>query len=536
MGSSARGWNRSFYLILGVAVIGIAIGDALFIRQFTNLDDGVYDTLIKYRVSSPTPAPEIIVVDIDERSLELVGKDHGRWPWSRAVIAEVIANIAENGPAVAIVNVLFSEPNQLDVDGDSVLNMVGNNYKSLAFPFVRLPEVNDPESKLPATLIPRARRTTGIAESQTSTSTVAVVLPGMSGLQRNLGASNLESDDDGIIRSYRYWYSAGNYLLPSLAATGASMFDLKLPEDTGKRLNWRNKHGDYLRVSFSDLYLATQGKSNFDWSMFRNRIVVIGPTAPGISVIKPTSASPITDDNTILATAIDDAINNTGLRELSAEVLLAMTVLVVAFLCWSFLSGVSQEIIDIGFVIGQSMLVVITLISVSYTNIVVDMTLPFNAGMAYFVAARSFLAAKKSSEQGAEYFWNPALAESADVVIPILIQNASERDSRLAVTLLKRRISKLIGANNYINVEQLAEAETFLGRVARDTEVIVLFANEVIVTRLETEIKTITGDVAIFYRIKKVGGVDLEGTRLLVWREVTDMFAILYQQTSTEIE
>jgi CHASE2 domain-containing sensor protein len=535
-GSRARGWNRSFYLILAAAVIGLAAGDLFLARQFTNLDEGVYDTLIKYRISGPAPATEIVVVDIDERSLELVGKDHGRWPWSRSVIAEVIASIADQEPDVAIVNILFSDPNISDADGDNVLNMIGNNYESLVFPFVRLPEINDQNSKLSAMLIPGARQVPVIAQNANASHMAAVVLPFMTGLQRNIGVSNLESDDDGIIRSYRYWYSAGNYLLPSLAATGSSMYGSKLAEDNGKRLNWRNKSGNYKRISFSDLYLATQGQSDFDWSVFRGRIVIVGPTATGISVIKPTSASPITDDNTILATAIDDAINDTGLRKLRAEILLAITVLLVAFLCWSFLSGVSQNIIDICFFIGQSLLILITLISISYTNIVLDMTLPFNAGMSYFIAARSFLVAKKYSEQGMEYFWNPNLAESANIVIPILITNASNRESRLVITLLKKQIVNLIGNNNYLDIDQLTEVKTFLGKVAYDTHVIVLFTNEEVAHKLEAEIKNISESVKILYRITKVAGVDLEGTRLLVWREVTDLFVTLHQETTNIIK
>jgi CHASE2 domain-containing sensor protein len=530
IGSRARGWNKSFYLILAAAIIGLAALDLFIARQFTSLDEGVYDTLIKYRISGPAAATDIVIVDIDERSLELVGKDHGRWPWSRSVIAEVIASIADQEPAVAIVNILFSDPNISDVDGDNVLNMIGDNYESLVFPFVRLPEINDENSKLSATLIPGARQVPVIAQKANASNKVAVVLPFMTGLQRNIGVSNLESDADGIIRSYRYWYSAGNYLLPSLAATGSSMYGSKLSEDNGKRLNWRNKSSNYKRISFSDLYLATQGKSHFDWSVFRGRIVILGPTAPGISVIKPTSASPVTDDNIILATAIDDAINDTGLRKLRAEVLFAIAAFLVIFLCWSFLSGVSQNIIDMYFFVGQFLLILITLISISYTNIVLDMTLPFNAGMSYFIAARSFFIAKKYSEQGKEYFWNSGCAESANIVMPILITSASNKESRLAITLLKKHIVNLTGNNNYLNIDQLTEVETFLGRIAYDTHVIVLFTSKEIAHKLEAEIKIISESVKILYRIKKVAGVDIEGTRLVVWREVTDMFVTLHQE------
>ncbi len=51
-------------------------------------------------------APKVVIVDIDERSL---GK-HGRWPWSRAKIADMVERLTLAGTAVIAFDVMFSEP------------------------------------------------------------------------------------------------------------------------------------------------------------------------------------------------------------------------------------------------------------------------------------------------------------------------------------------------------------------------------------------------------------------------------------------
>ncbi len=67
----------------------------------------VYDLRISL---FPVPRPEvghrIVIVDIDEKSLEA----EGRWPWSRAKVARMVTRLAEAGVVVIAFDVVFSEP------------------------------------------------------------------------------------------------------------------------------------------------------------------------------------------------------------------------------------------------------------------------------------------------------------------------------------------------------------------------------------------------------------------------------------------
>ena len=77
-----------------------------FIRRLDYLFyDWRYNLALKYK-QYPRSAANIVIVDIDERSL----KTEGRWPWSRDKIALLVDRLAEAGAVVVGFDVLMTEP------------------------------------------------------------------------------------------------------------------------------------------------------------------------------------------------------------------------------------------------------------------------------------------------------------------------------------------------------------------------------------------------------------------------------------------
>ncbi len=54
----------------------------------------------------PEVGHEIVIIDIDEKSL----REQGRWPWSRARVAELITQLADLGAVVVAFDIVFAEP------------------------------------------------------------------------------------------------------------------------------------------------------------------------------------------------------------------------------------------------------------------------------------------------------------------------------------------------------------------------------------------------------------------------------------------
>ena len=69
---------------------------------------GSHDTVLRARWASPKPSPNIVIIDIDERSLAALANEHGRWPWPRAVLADGLDKITQAGVRAVLMNVMFS--------------------------------------------------------------------------------------------------------------------------------------------------------------------------------------------------------------------------------------------------------------------------------------------------------------------------------------------------------------------------------------------------------------------------------------------
>ena len=75
---------NSFYLVLLLIFsVGIVI-NYLFDISNEKYDPASFDLAIKYRLSSPVPDPEVLILDIDERSLAAMAEEYGRWPDKRS--------------------------------------------------------------------------------------------------------------------------------------------------------------------------------------------------------------------------------------------------------------------------------------------------------------------------------------------------------------------------------------------------------------------------------------------------------------------
>ena len=74
-----------------------------------HLERWFYDQRARHcQASMPPPTDRLVHVDIDDAALEAVG----RWPWDRAVLAEILDEIALAKPRVIGLDVLLSEPQE----------------------------------------------------------------------------------------------------------------------------------------------------------------------------------------------------------------------------------------------------------------------------------------------------------------------------------------------------------------------------------------------------------------------------------------
>lgn len=395
--------RKRFYVgLAGMFMVGMLANT--YIHTFTSsIKSRALDFTLRQRISSPQPDPKIIILDIDERSLAELAPAQGRWPWQRSVLAESIAAVSEAGAKSIFLNVMMSDPDKSNPYADRIFQYVAAHASNVAYPLVRLGEEGDASSEVSVSMVQGAER----LDEEADDFLISLLYPYFPATHDTLGMVNLSADRDGILRNYAVYHVENDWRLPS-AALRALQLAGEAPDvsedEADILLNWRNKRGDYRRISFADVHAATAGKRTLDWSVFKGAIVIIGASAPSISTIKPTSSSPTTLDNVIIATAIDDLKNDTYLHQMPRWLGLLIAAAVIVMLVYCFLTGIPETYINLFFVIGQILLLVFALLQVSFTNYYLDFTDALLFGMAYFAIAKIYSMLDRNATRGAELF------------------------------------------------------------------------------------------------------------------------------------
>ena len=263
-------------------------------------DEGALDTAFAWRTQSPINDPNILIVEIDEASLAHFARVYGRWPWPRHVFAEALAGLSEYEPKSITFNIMFSDLDPKDPDSDSLFNSIIGDTENVFFPATRLSQENDQISEILVSQLPFARL---VGDDQT----LAVLLTIFEAASKKMAINNLIIDDDGIVRRYSGESQENNF---SLLTLPAKIAELESSPISGKEflINWPTSLETYQSLSFKDVYVAIEDGNDQLLEVVRGKHIILGATASGLSLQRPTPISPVTEDTRILAAIADNII------------------------------------------------------------------------------------------------------------------------------------------------------------------------------------------------------------------------------------
>ena len=334
-------WKKDWFAGLIVSIIFIFMANSQFIEK---LEFANYDFAMNQLAREPDQ--KISVIAIDDRSIENLG----RWPWPRSLQAEMIDKLAQSGTTVIGNTILLSEPQthlgdkyindaisklesksdpglqeaidilklgqiELDTDGKlaNAMSEAGNVVMGMQF---QLGEpLGKPDESLPEyvarnamQLDPNLQNSLFIYPTISATPPIEV----LGETTRAIGHLNMWQDSDGGIRSDLLAVDYYGEIIPSLSALIAAASlnltsqDLKITEDQQFRLGNLTITLDGLGRIYPFFYQDTEGNSpfsvdsfydvyvgNIDANKYKDRIVLIGPSAFGVGtpVITPISES-----------------------------------------------------------------------------------------------------------------------------------------------------------------------------------------------------------------------------------------------------
>jgi CHASE2 domain-containing sensor protein len=387
----ARRWKKNFYLYLAAVFTVFAIADTAFLHVTQKMRQGAFDAMVRYRISPPKPDKDIVIVDINEASLAAMAKDYGRWPWPRQVLGEFVEQVEKQHPKAVVFDILFSDADVYNADSDAYFNTAIAASNNTYFPMLRLDPDSDSLSQIKPAMIPGVAALSDEADKE---ATVAVVLPPFQAVLDGgrIGFNNIYPDVDGTARSYQVYRDDYGWKIPSLPAKLAADQGWKPAPAQEVLLNWRGKPFSYHYVSFSDVYTDMGRKEKTrPQDEFKDKIIIIGSTAPSLFDIKPTPMSKMHQGVEILATAIDNMKHEDYLRFPEAKfIYLLLTLSLVWATAWAFYTNVGRDKIDRLFGLSQFLLIGISYASINLSNTYINLTGPVALAVAFFSLSRIY--------------------------------------------------------------------------------------------------------------------------------------------------
>jgi CHASE2 domain-containing sensor protein len=405
LASITRKLHNNFYLYLSALLTVFVLVDASVLHIGENMRDKAFDLMVRNRIIVPKPDPDIVIVDINEASLSAMAGEYGRWPWPRQVLGEFLENIEAQQPKAVVFDILFSDADVYNPDSDAYFNEVIASTENTFFPMLRLAQESDHLSTITPDMIPGIKYVKPEAGTAAKEKLpIAIVLPHFEAAlnTKHLGTHNIYPDKDGIVREYRLWHDENGWILPSLPLAVGS-FAPVIPSSPAQNIliNWRGKPFTYQYVSFSDVYadMASKVKKR-PADEFKNKIVIIGSTAPSLFDLKATAMAKAHPGVEILATAIDNVRHNDDLKVWRGRIpYVLMSLILIWLTALAFFRNMDRDKLTTVFSSSQITLLALSYIAINLTNTYLDFTGPITWAVMYFSVAKIYALANDRAMQ-----------------------------------------------------------------------------------------------------------------------------------------
>ncbi len=315
---------------------------------FSGLESAAYDRLLRAAPVRP-PSGQVVIVDIDDRSLASIGQ----WPWRRELIGQLVDELRNLGASMVALDIIFAEADRYDASGTSSDEALANALRSgrvvLGYALTFEGRRGQPGAcDLQPFGVAVVHGNDGRMDDPFFQATGAICsLPVLSQAAGASGFLNAAPDPDGRLRRAPLLMAADGRVVPSLAlaavvaagktrdavlrvtnvnASTLQLGDRSVPLD-GKSnllLRYRGPRRTFPYVSAADV-LSGVAKPD----TFRDKMVLIGTTAVGTREVVTTPIDALFAGVEVQATVADDLLQGDFLHAPDSRVLIE-TVIVIA--------------------------------------------------------------------------------------------------------------------------------------------------------------------------------------------------------------
>lgn len=273
------------------------------------------------------PHPDILLIDIDDASLTQMASKVGAWPWPRSVYAYLLEGLQPYQVQSWVFDVLMTEPDLSRPDDDAYWLETLRQQQNVWLSAVLLPAGQG--QTMQAAMLPKELP----LQAGDPKTTVAALWPlGFQTMAARIGVINATADNDGVFRRY----PLRHHLVPPLAqhsgqASNSDWQFAALPWRVASSLKtlplqsrddlWLTFQGPeavpYPSISFATAFQLALNPTSNAAEIFRNKILIVGSSAVGLADLKHTAVAPQQPGMVLLATAIDNLLQDNGLHRQS---------------------------------------------------------------------------------------------------------------------------------------------------------------------------------------------------------------------------
>ncbi len=388
-----------------VTLIGVLVTLSLWgISRFDFFESFERSTLdLRFRLS-PTPCDadsSIILVLLDGGSMDVLP-----WPLPRQIYSEVLSMLHAWGTRAVAFDILFDVPSVYSAVEDSIFGTVASTGNT-AFVMALLQREG---SEIPDNAI------IDIPIISAELDSAWYCTPPTQMIARGaeiLGSTSDRQDPDGVFRSVRLLTATPEGIAPSLPVALAWLalerpdisvsndrftigdITLRTSDNCRLQLAYHGPAGTYTSVPLADLTAALNSRAMgqpcpVDTAIFDGAVVLIGYAAPALYDLKPTPYSPQCPGVEVLATAVDNILNENYIRKYPSWVSLIMA-LVISLLAAFFLSSLNRILLGALLAALPTLLFLVISLLLFRSGIWVETVWPTTSGILTILAGGIFL-------------------------------------------------------------------------------------------------------------------------------------------------
>lgn len=346
--------SRWFLLALGFAILVFA--DYRYFDFTRIVDQRAGDVLLTLNTSRRPESDRVVIIDIDQRSLEMMNDIAGSWPWPRSVHGELIDYVMQQKPRGMAFDILFNERDIYRPEHDAALTDAVARHPNVWLAMT----LNADGEGAWVSQMPPAVGAQPLKQPPVDARVplmMPLVLVDQPEAMRG-GLINFTGDSDGVGRHHTLYRDRKGWRFPSLAARMMRDLGHPLPPQQEILLNWRSS---WKHVSFADVYLDSLRQNPLrPKDEFKGKLIVVGTAAPGLLDLRLTPLSSTYPGVQMLATALDNLDRGDWLREVPRPSMAPFALALIALVAIGLARNVSANrlgyvllaITAVAFVIG----------------------------------------------------------------------------------------------------------------------------------------------------------------------------------------